>query len=201
MFALGRTWDAAGQQLTAVVPQLQAAATATASVVAGETGDSAVASLQLLFSGDYSLDNVAAAMSALGELASNTGTQIQYTKLQIVTTLGIAAAEIVYALAAAYWTFDASLSWIPAIEAITVAGVRTMLSQLLRRVLEQVEEALTMTGVKALVKSGAKMAAVNTGIAFAQEMSIEGWQKNHGDRDGWDVTQILKTVAGGALGG
>jgi len=55
------------------------------------------------------------------ELAFDTGTQIEYGKLMIVTTLAIALVEITWALSNAWETFGGSLSWVPVVEGMTVA--------------------------------------------------------------------------------
>ena len=203
MFQLGEDWKAAGQQLAGLVASLQQVQSQTASALpGGQTAAAVAAQFQSLLSGNSSVQNLVTSMSALGGLASNTGTQIQYTKLQILTSLGIAAAEIAYALASAYWTFGASLAWIPPIEAITIAVVRALVSQLIRRLFAALAETLTWTGFKALVKEAAVQTMLGAGISMVQDWAIQEWQVTHGFRSGGiDWTQVLKTGEGAAVGG
>ena len=155
MFQIGDDWNSSSQQMSDLVPKLQQAQSQTASVVTGQTASAIAAQFQSLLSGDTSVQNLASSMSSLGSLATQTGTQIQYTKLQILSTLAIAAGEIAYALSSVEWTFGASLAWIPPIEAITIAVVRQLVSQLIKRLLAAVAETLTKTGLRQLLKDAA----------------------------------------------
>ena len=101
----------------------------------------------MLFDGDASVDKLADGMSGLGDLARDTGAQIQSSKLNILSSLAIAAAEIAYELAMADWTFGASLAWIPVVEAITIAAIKAVLARLWRRLVAALAQAFTKTGV------------------------------------------------------
>src|SRR5437762_13575241 len=120
MFRIGDDWRSSASDLSALIPDLNRVRSETLSVLMGETADAADAQFQMLFDGDYSVDKLAEAMTAIGDLADGAGTEIEYTKLQILTSLAIAAAEIAWALAAAPETFGGSLALIPPAEALTV---------------------------------------------------------------------------------
>jgi hypothetical protein len=205
MWRIGKVWQGAVAQLNAVIPDLQRVQAETLSVLSGQTADAAVAAFQQEFSGDLSLENLAAAMSALGESARQTGTEIQYTKLNIIVTLAIAAVEISYYLYLAGLTFGASLALIPAVEAITIAAIRALVAALMRRIVAAVTEALTRTVLWQLAKTAALKGAVGAGVGgalgFVQESAIELGQWATGHRDGLDWHQIGLSFTGGLVGG
>src|SRR5262245_42558312 len=99
MFAMGDDCNDAAQQLAALIPDLQQVTSKARSAMSGATGDAAAQQFQVLFTGEYSIQNLVTALQTLGWLCRNTGTQIEYTKLEILSTLVIAAAEIAYLLA------------------------------------------------------------------------------------------------------
>ncbi|OBA57210.1 hypothetical protein A5647_24340 [Mycobacterium sp. 1100029.7] len=201
MFQIGDDWNSSAQQISDLIPKLQQAQSQTASAVTGETASAVADQFQSLLSGDSSIDNLASAMSSLGSLATQTGTQIQYTKLQILSTLGIAAAEIAYALSSVEWTFGASLAWIPPIEAITMAVVRQLVSQLVKRILAAAAEALTKTGLRQLVKDAAVGAVTGAAIGVVQDLAIEAYQIHEGVRSGIDWKQVGEISIGAVVGG
>ncbi|WP_445163555.1 WXG100-like domain-containing protein [Mycobacterium sp. Dal123C01] len=201
MFQIGEYWHEAAGRLKALIPELDQANRKTDAVLTGEAGAAAQATFALLLEGDYSVEKLVEAVAALGDLASNAGTQIEYTKLQIITSLAIAGAEISYALACAPATFGASLSWVPPIEAITIAAVRQLVAQLLKRLTGELVKALTLTGVKSLLKHAVKEAVHEALEEAAQELAIEEIQKSKGHRDGIDWKQVGMNAVGGAAGG
>jgi hypothetical protein len=119
MFGLADDWHASAEELDELIPDLNRVRAETMENLSGDTADAAEQQFAMLFDGDYAVDKLADAMSALGDLAHNAANEIEYTKLQIISTLAIVAAEIMYALAMAWETFGGSLSWIPAMESIT----------------------------------------------------------------------------------
>jgi hypothetical protein len=94
----------------------------------GETAQAADQQFAKLFCGEYSVAKLAEAMRALGDAAQNQGTQIQYTKLQILTTLAIAAGSIIWALANAEWSLGGSLAEIPVAELLAESSIRELVS-------------------------------------------------------------------------
>src|SRR6202453_1039050 len=201
MFQIGDDWNNSSQQMAAVIPQLQQLQTQMASVASGATAAAAAQQFQSLLSGDSSVQDLVNSMSALGGLATDTGTQIQYTKLQILTSLAIAAAEILYALAEADWTFGGSLALIPVIEAITMAAVREVVAQLVKRLLTALAETFTWTGVRTLLKDAAVGAVTGAGISMVQDLAIEEYQVKEGVRSGIDLGQVFEIGVGAVVGG
>jgi hypothetical protein len=201
MFRIGEYWHESANELTSLIPELDQVRGETTTVLSGATADAAADNFRLLFDGDYSVDKLADAMSALGDLAKNAGTQIEYTKLQIITSLAIAGAEIAYAIACAPFTFGESLSWIPPIEALTMAAVRLSVSQLLKRLAAALADALTLTAVKKLMKKVVEEAVEETVESLLQEVTIQEIQKGEGHRSGIDWNQVESNAIGGAAGG
>ncbi|WP_445161742.1 WXG100-like domain-containing protein [Mycobacterium sp. Dal123C01] len=209
MWSIADAWNGSAQHLAGVIPTLQQVSSQIPSALSGDTGAAVTQSLQALLSGDNSIPTLVTGMSALGSLAEETGTQIQYTKLQILSSLAIAAAEIAYALAMADWTFGGSLAWIPAIEGITRAAIRVIVAQLIRRLTTALAEALTETAIKKLFTSvlpklavtAAKEAVRDTVISEIQEFAIQGAQWGDGHRDGFDFKQIGEIALASSVGG
>ncbi|MEE6176794.1 WXG100-like domain-containing protein [Mycobacterium sp. 050134] len=213
MFQIGNDWINSSQQMSALVATLEPVQSETLSVVSGQTASAVAAQFQSLLSGDSSIQNLADQMSSLGGLARQTGTEIQYTKLQILSSLALAAAEIAYALASVDWTFGASLAWIPPVEAITMAMVRALVTTLLRRISTLLAETLTKKGLQQLATKAAlsarklapemaKGAAIGAGLSVVQDFAIQEWQVQHGFRDGGiDWGQTFEIALGAVIGG
>ncbi|WP_073694056.1 alpha/beta hydrolase [Mycobacterium sp. ST-F2] len=194
-------WRDAAGDLSDLVPDLNRVRSETMSVLMGETADAAEQQFAMLFDGDYSVDKLAEAMSALGELAGGAGTEIEYTKLQILTSLAIAAAEIAWALAAAPETFGASTALIPVTEAATIMTVRQLVAMLLRQLVSKLSQALTKTAVRRLLREMGKEALQETVVGLGQELAIQGYQVAQGNRDGIDWDQARNVGISSAVGG
>ena len=123
LWRIGEHWHASAAEMSDLIPDLNRVRNETMSVITGETANTAEQEFAKLFDGDYSVDKLVEAMSALGETARQAGTQVEASKIEILVGLAMAAAEVLYAIAMAPWTFGASMAWIPAIEAITIAAV------------------------------------------------------------------------------
>ena len=204
MSRIGGYWHAHAAALEAQIPDLQTVRSKTQAVLTGETAQAVDQRFVKLFDGDYSVDKLAEAMRALGDLAENLGTEIQYTKLQILTTLAIVAASITWALANSPWTAGASLAQIPIVEWLAENAISRAVSMALERITTALAEKLGSTMVARLLVEG----AVSAGIGAAQEVGIEGVQVIEGRRDGIGVGQVLHSalsmgaagVAGGVVG-
>jgi hypothetical protein len=124
---------ASADDLDRLIGDLNRIRAETQSVLSGETARAADEPFALLFDGEYSVGKLEEAMSALGDLAGYGGADIEYTKLQIITALAAAAAELLFALAGAVATGGRSLATIPVVEATTVATIRQLVMMLIRR--------------------------------------------------------------------
>lgn len=201
MRRIGDYWRDAAEDLSDLIPDLNRVRSETLSVLMGETADAAEEQFAMLFDGDYSVDKLSQAMSALGDLADGAGTEIEYTKLQILTSLAIAAAEIAWALAAAPETFGGSLALIPVTEAATMMAVRQIVAMLLRQLVKKLGEALTKTAVRRLLKEMGKEALREVAVGLGQELAIQGFQAAQGNRDGIDWKQAGIVAAASGIGG
>ncbi|MBO0884837.1 MAG: hypothetical protein J2P17_31800, partial [Mycobacterium sp.] len=190
--------------LAELIPDLQRVRSEVPAVLWGETAQAVDRQFAMLFDGDYSAEKLVDALRSIADLAENLGTEIQYTKLQIITTLAIAAGTIIWALANSQWTGGSSLAWIPFIERLTQNSVVKLVSAALGRVEAALASKLGSTMVPRLLAEGAVSAMIGAG----QELGIEGVQAAEGQRDGLDIGKALHaafsmgvaSVAGGLVG-
>lgn len=189
----------AASELRDTQPALSRVREETASVLFGETASAAEAQFSMLFDGDYSIDKLADAVAALGDLADTCALEIEYAKLWILSTLAIAAFEIRTALASAHWTGGGSLAAIPVVEAATVMSIRALVRALLERVALAVTSTLNRTMVKQLILK----ARQDVSKALAQDAGIQLYQVAHGHRDNLSTATLRETAiiygAGGAV--
>jgi hypothetical protein len=201
MFRIGGDWLTQADEMVELIPDLNRMRSATMSALQGVTAGAADEQFRLLFDGDASVDKLAQAMAALGDLADGTGKKIEYTKLQILTSLAIAAFEISWALAQTSVTGGASAAQIPIIEATTSAAIRQAVSTLLRRIIVDLGNAMTRTMVHRIVKK----AGVEMVEAVGQDLFIQSVQQANGHQRGfnWDQTGLVaaSNAAGGAAQG
>jgi hypothetical protein len=197
MFRIGNDWRTHAEEITGLIPELNRVRSSTMSVLQGQTAGAADKQFTLLFDGDGSVDKLAQAMTACGELAQGTGKNIEYTKLQILTSLAIAAFEISWALAQTSVTFGASAAQIPVIEGATSAAIRQSVSMLLRKIMSDLGAAMTKTMVHRIVKK----AGVEMAEAVGQNLFIQSVQRANGHQTGFDWQQVGLVAASNAAGG
>jgi hypothetical protein len=197
MFRIGDDWRTHGDEMTALIPDLNRMRASTMSALQGITAGAADNQFKLLFDGEASVDKLAKAMAALGDLADGTGKNIEYTKLQILTCLAIAAFEISWALAQTSVTFGASAAEIPVIEGATSAAIRQTVSTLLRQIMSDLGKAMTKTTVQRIVKK----AGVETAEAVGQDLFIQSVQQAKGHQSGFDWNAAGKVALANAAGG
>lgn len=197
MYRIGAGWRTQADEMTWLIPDLNGVRAHTMSALQGQTAEAADKQFTLLFDGDASVDKLAQAMAALGALAESTGKSIEYTKLQILTSLAIAAFEISWALAQTSVTFGASAAQIPIIEGCTSAAIRQAVSMLLRDIMSDLGSAMTKTMVHRIVKK----AAVETAEAVGQDLFIQGVQQARGHQHSFDWTAVRQVALANASGG
>lgn len=197
MFRIGDEWATHADEMTTLIPDLNRMRASTMSALQGVTAGAADQQFKLLFDGDASVDKLADAMAALGGLADGTGKNIEYTKLQILTSLAIAAFEISWALAQTSVTFGASAAQIPIIEGATSAAIRQTVSMLLRRIASDLGTAMTRTTVHRIVKK----AGVEMAEAVGQDLFIQSVQQANGHQQGFNWNQAGLVAASNAAGG
>lgn len=197
MYRIGYEWHAHADQMSGLIPELNRVRSSTLSALQGQTAEAADKQFKLLFDGDASVDKLAEAMTALGSLAEGTGKNIEYTKLQILTSLAIAAFEISWALAQTSTTFGASAAEIPIIEGCTSAAIRQAVSALLKDIMDDLGKALTKTTVHRIFKK----AGVETAEAVGQDLFIQSIQRANGHQQGIDWHQVGLVARANAAGG
>jgi hypothetical protein len=197
MYRIGHGWHAHADQMSGLIPELNRVRASTLSALQGQTADAADKQFKLLFDGDASVDKLAEAMAALGSLAEGTGKNIEYTKLQILTSLAIAAFEISWALAQTSVTFGASAAEIPVIEGCTYAAIRQVVSALLKDIMNDLGTAMTKTMVQRIVKK----AGVEMTEAVGQDLFIQSIQRANGHQQGIDWQQVGAVAKANAVGG
>jgi hypothetical protein len=197
MFRIGDDWHASAVDMTVLIPELNRMRSSTMSALQGVTAGQADEQFSLLFDGEASVEKLAEAMVALGDLARGTGKSIEYTKLQILTSLAIAAFEISWALAQTSVTAGASAAQIPVIEGATSAAIRQVISMLLRQIMTDLGGAMRRTMVHRIVKK----AGVETMEGVGQELFIQSVQQANGHQNGYDMNRLGLVAAANAAGG
>ncbi|WP_378740475.1 glycosyltransferase [Nocardia brasiliensis] len=173
LFRLAQYWQRAATDLQAIVPDVRNAANATLKYYDGNGADEAVAQLKKLISGDDSIEKLAEQLVKLGNYAENGGTQIEYTKLQIITTLVILAIQIAWALASLWGALA-----IPAMQVTTQIAIRMIVSKLLQALIQAGAKIASLSFLKAL---GVNV-AIQVALGFAQELGIQAYQAGQGHR-------------------
>ena len=201
MFRIGGHWRNSADDLAKLIPDLNRVRQETIASLSGETATAADEQFKKLFDGDFSVDKLVDAMAAVGDLAWDQGTQIEYTKLQVLSTLAIVAAEIAWAIYNSWETLGASLAWIPTFEGFGIAVIRQIANEFLKRIRVAITEAATKAfAVKALKMAGTG-ALHGVGIGLGQELAIQLYQDSEGHRHGINWGQVGKVALGGAVGG
>lgn len=197
MFRIRDHWHEAAEELQILIPELNRVRSETAWVLFGDTAKAADEQFTLLFDGEYSVDKLAEAMTALGDLAGHGGAEIEYTKLQIIVALAIAATEITFAIANAATSVGGSLATIPVVEALTIASIRQLVVMLIQRISSAVASVVTKTAVKRLTERGAWELVRGVGI----EGGIQGYQFNVGTREQLVAGMLRDVAITSAVGG
>jgi hypothetical protein len=197
MYRIGNDWYMRADELTWLVPDLNRVRSRTMSALQGQTAVAADEQFTQLFDGDASVEELAEAMAALGALAEGTGKSIEYTKLQILTSLAIAAFEISWALAQTSVTFGASAAQIPIIEGCTSTAIRQAVSLLLRDIMSDLGKAMTKTMVHRIVKK----TGVETAEAVGQDLFIQSVQQANGHQHSVDRSAVRHVALANAAGG
>ncbi|MGV0815341.1 hypothetical protein ABQF34_25595 [Mycolicibacterium boenickei] len=197
MYRIGGEWGDRAGQLSSLSPELNIMRARTSAVLEGVTAGAADEQFALLFDGEASVEKLAEAMAALGTLAESTGKNIEYTKLQILTSLAIAAFEISWALAQTSVTFGASAAQIPIIEGTTSVAIRQVVSMLLKDIMTDLGKAMTKTTVHRIVKKS----AVETAEAVGQELFIQSVQQSNGHQTTFDWNRVGIVALANSVGG
>jgi len=197
MERIGGDWHNSREQMSALIPELNRICSSTMTVMQGQTAVAADRQFKLLFDGDASMDKLVSALGALGDLAASTGKRVEYAKLQILTSLAIAAFEISWAMAQTSATLGASSAEILIIERCTLATVRRVVAELMKDILVDLSEAMTKTTVHRIVKKS----VVKTAEGVGQDLFIQGAQGANRHQVGINWAQTEKVAQANATGG
>ncbi|GAC69323.1 alpha/beta hydrolase [Gordonia soli] len=205
MRRIADAWENAAGQLDGVGPDMDASARMVMDSLEGATSEALQQVFNDLVYGDLSVEKLAEAARAAGEMSDASATNIEYTKIAFYSTLVLTAAQIAWAIAAAFGTFGGSLSSIPVFQAIA----RTAVSIGLKELLSAIASTVSKQALVAMAKRAAMGALVNTALAAGQDAGIQAYQLATGGRKTFDGGQFLETAgtsviagaAGGAAGG
>jgi hypothetical protein len=148
MFRMEEHLQAAAEQLNDLIPDLNSVRNETLSRLMGETAQAADGQFAMLFDGDYAVDKLSDALSALGESAGFTGSEIQYAKWSVLVGLALAAFEISLSYALAPETAGASLARIPWVEWLTLYNTRRLIRMVAEHLANKVRDMLARTTVR-----------------------------------------------------
>lgn len=188
---IGNAWETAAQELLALAPSMQDAATTTSKSIEGVAGDVIRKAMQDITYGDYSLDKLAEAAETAAQMSRDSATQIEYTKYSFYAALILLAAQIAYFLAMAAITWGVSLSGIP----IAIAAVRTAVIAGLRQLISAIASATAKKVALEMLKRGAFGAAFSAALGAAQDAAIQTIQHR------FDAGQFWESTTQGAISG
>lgn len=198
MWAIGDDWRTAAAELRDLLPDLRAAKKATIDAYPwGDGVEAMTKALDQLDHGPESLEHLAEILDFVAESADGLGTEIEYTKTLIISSLGMLAVEI-----AAAWLFPPTA---PLAEALAVAATRVAVRLLGERAVSAIARFAAKTGIAALTKFAAKHMAFSTVLGAGQDLAIQAYQVGAGHRDDIDWNRVGATAytaaAAGAVGG
>ncbi|BEK87020.1 hypothetical protein [Nocardia seriolae] len=198
MWGIAADWGAAARQLRDLLPELEAAKKATVAAYPwGDGLDAMVAALDKLDSGPQSIEALADILDQVAEAADGLGTEIEYTKIMMLSALAMLAVEIALA-----WLFPPTA---PAEEAAATVATRIAVRILGERAVSAIARYAGKLGIAALARFLAKHVAMSTVLGAGQDLAIQGLQIAEGHRKGMDWERVgmtaLTAAAAGAVGG
>ncbi|WP_280382446.1 hypothetical protein [Nocardia wallacei] len=198
MRALADDWRTAAAELRDLLPDLAATRNATINAYPWGRGVEEMSkSLDKLDHGPQSIEKLAEIFDKIAESADAMGSEIEYTKWMIYSSLGLLAIELALAL----WNpFTAPLQ-----QAMSIAATRLGIRMLAQRVLHKIESEIVRRLLVGLLKFTAQHVAISTVIGAGQDLAIQLLQMAQGNRKDFDWKRFGVTAgsaaAGGALGG
>ncbi|KAA8885471.1 hypothetical protein F3087_27940 [Nocardia colli] len=198
MWAIGADWRQAAADIRALLPDLAAARKATIEAYPwGDGVEEMTAALDKLDRGPESLEQLAEILDYVVESADALGTEIEYTKILVISSLAMLAFEI-----AAAWFFPPTA---PLVEAAAIGVTRVAVRLLGQRAVSAIARFAAKTGLAALAKFSAKHVVFSTVLGAGQDAAIQAYQVGAGHRDGIDWNRVGTTAytaaAAGAVGG
>ncbi|GLZ31393.1 hypothetical protein Lesp02_35810 [Lentzea sp. NBRC 105346] len=175
--ALRDAWEAAAKSVGEVLGDGNTASTAALGCMSGQTAEKFEEYWKKYTEGDAYLVNLQQLCTDLASGCDNAALGIEYTKLSIIASLIILAAQIAAMIASAVATFGTSTAGIPIAQAATRVTVQMIFQQLIKQIIINV--------------------AINVGV----DAAIQGIQFATGERKSWDVGKTVDAgIAGVAAG-
>ncbi|WP_280305178.1 YwqJ-related putative deaminase [Nocardia neocaledoniensis] len=194
MWAMAEDWRTAADSLRGLVDDIDAAKDAAFKAYPqGEGVDDMLKAFEGMARGDQSVTKLAELFDTLGDSVYQTGTEIEYTKIMFLSSLGLLALEI-----AAAWVFPPTA---PAVQAAAVAATRIVA----RTIFGRVVAAILRHGAKAVITRVLKFigqhVAIDTALGTLQELGVQQWQVDQGHRKEVDWNQVKAAAVSSAAGG
>ncbi|MDZ7913201.1 MAG: hypothetical protein U5O16_15415 [Rhodococcus sp. (in: high G+C Gram-positive bacteria)] len=187
LWRLGDAWSGAADRIEASAAAGGYGLQAVLASIDGQAGDSLSRYWSEAGGVAEVFERLSSAAAELGRSCTDTGTDIEYTKLSILAALSALALEIAAMVAAAVPTLGVSTAGVVAAEVATTLTVRMLLQQLLMRVIEA-----AAVEAAAAVFSGL---AIQLGqMSMDHRRSIDGGKVVTEGRDGF-----IKGLANGGL--
>ncbi|WP_444980183.1 WXG100-like domain-containing protein, partial [Nocardia neocaledoniensis] len=198
MWAMAEDWRTAADSLRGLVDDIDAAKDAAFKAYPqGEGVDDMLKAFEGMARGDQSVTKLAELFDTLGDSVYQTGTEIEYTKIMFLSSLGLLALEI-----AAAWVFPPTA---PAVQAAAVAATRIVARTIFGRVLAAILRWAAKAASTKLVRYLAQHVAIDTVLGTLQELGAQQWQVDQGHRKEIDWNQVkaaaVSSAAGGAVAG
>ncbi|KAA8886675.1 hypothetical protein F3087_23175, partial [Nocardia colli] len=205
MRALAGDWRNAAEELRGIMADINAAKSAALGAYpSGAARDEIAGAFDKMRDGtgaskeqeNNNLKKLAEFFDKLGESADGVGTEIEYAKWMMWSSLGLLAIEL-----AAAWLFPPTA---PAVELAAIAATRVTIRMIARQsllaALKHVLKMAVTKGIKFLVKH----VALDLALGTIQDLGIQWIQKEQGHRKdiNWDQVKMTAVSSGaGALGG
>ncbi|GAA5082048.1 hypothetical protein [Nocardia iowensis] len=198
MWEIAEAWRTASAQLRDLLPDLAAASNATVAAYPWGAGVDAVrTALKKLEHGDASIERLAEILTQVADSADALGTEIEYTKILVITSIAMLAVEI-----AAAWLFPPTA---PLVEAAAIGLTRVAVRLLGERAVSAIARYAAELGIAAVARFTAKNVVLSTALGVSQDFAIQAGQVAAGHRKDIDWNRIATTAytaaAAGAIGG
>ncbi|MEV4153851.1 hypothetical protein AB0J48_12585 [Nocardia salmonicida] len=194
MWAMAEDWRTAADGLRGLVDDVDAAKDAAFKAYPqGDGVEDMLKAFEGMARGDQSVTKLAELFDILGDSVYQTGTEIEYTKIMFLSSLGLLALEI-----AAAWVFPPTA---PAVQAAAIGVTRVVARGIFARVLA----AILRHGAKAVITRVLKFVgqhvAIDTALGTLQELGVQQWQVDQGHRKEVDWNQVKAAAVSSAAGG
>ncbi|MFC9474166.1 hypothetical protein ACFTS5_18465 [Nocardia sp. NPDC056952] len=194
MWAMAEDWRTAADSLRGLVDDVDAAKDAAFKAYPqGDGVEDMLKAFEGMARGDQSVTKLGELFDILGDSVYQTGTEIEYTKIMFLSSLGLLALEI-----AAAWIFPPTA---PAVEAAAIGVTRVVARGIFGRVLA----AILRHGAKAVITRVLKFVgqhvAIDTALGTLQELGVQQWQVDQGHRKEVDWNQVKAAAVSSAAGG